>query len=181
MFDREKINACVNGDPKASRELFEANRDWLFSVCRRYIRNYEQAEDILQESFILIFNKLHQFKGEGDIKAWMRRIVVNCALGEIRKSKSIQFVPIDNQFNPVDLGVLESFGHEELTFIINRLSPGRRHVFLAFAVDGLSHKEIAQQLNISEGTSKSQFFDARKEIQKVLQNELLLARKSESK
>lgn len=181
MFDNEKIKACVNGDPKASRELFETNRDWLFSVCRRYIKNYEQAEDILQESFILIFNKLHQFKGDGDIKAWMRRIVVNCALGEIRKSKSIQFVPFDNQINPVDLGVLESLGYEELSFIINRLSPGRRHVFLAFAVDGLSHKEIAQQLNISEGTSKSQFFDARKEIQKVLQNELLLARKSESK
>lgn len=89
MTESEWIAACIKGDQSACKRLFDTHKDWLFAVCRRYLTNVVEAEDALQESFILIFKNLHTYNGQGSFKGWMRKIVVNCALGMIRKKKII--------------------------------------------------------------------------------------------
>ncbi len=177
MSESAWIAACVKGDEQALSILFEENRDWLFAICRRYLPSKEEAEDALQESFILIFKNIASYNGHGSFKGWLRKITVNCALGMLRKRKLQNFRPLEYDISPVDLSFLQKLDLEELQHIIDKLSPGRRQIFIAHAIDGLTHKEIAKQLKISEGTSKSQFFDARKEIKWALENNVMIAKR----
>lgn len=177
VTESEWIAACIKGDQSACKRLFDTHKDWLFAVCRRYLTNVVEAEDALQESFILIFKNLHTYNGQGSFKGWMRKIVVNCALGMIRKKKNHRDIPFSHETTPVDLELLQKMDTEELHYMIDRLSPGRKQVFMAYAIDGFTHKEIGVLLNISEGTSKSQFFDARREIKWAIENAVTTSKK----
>lgn len=164
MDDSTLVKKCLDGDSQAQRMLFERFAPKMLGVCMRYAKNTEQAEDVLQDGFIKVFTKLSKYSGDGSLEGWIRRIVVNTALDEIRKNvkfkDSVSVEDVDYKLD-VDAHILEGLMAEDLMEIINDLPAGYKVVFNMFAIEGFSHKEIAMQLNISENTSKSQYSRAR--------------------
>jgi len=164
MDDKTLIAGCVKGDAKAQKALFDKYASKMLVVCLRYFPNKMEAEDILQDGFVKIFHKIVDFKEDGSFEGWIRRIFVNTALDELRKRKSIfeekdvsefSYKITNNQSTDGDLRA------DDLLKMVQTLPDGYRIVFNMFAIEGYSHKEIAEILNISENTSKSQFFRAK--------------------
>jgi len=179
LTEEELINACIEGNQLACKELYEQNKGWLYAICLRYHKNGIDAQDSLQESFITIYRNLHSFKAQGSFKGWMRKVTVRCILSSFRKKNKLAENNFESQTEPIDISLLNSLDKEELTFLIERLPAGRKQIFVAHAVDGFSHKEIAEMLSISEGTSKSQFFHARRELREALEKEIVIAKNME--
>jgi RNA polymerase sigma factor (sigma-70 family) len=176
--EKSLISACLKKDESAFNFLYQKNNSWLYSICLRYCKNKDDAQDLLQESFILIYRNLSSFNFEGSFQGWMRKITVNCILSAFRK-KGLQFSSVNNnQLNndPADFSFLQTLDLEELNYLINKLPAGRKQVFMAYAIDGFSHKEIAEMTGIAEGTSKSQLHDARKQLQFAIENEFTIAK-----
>ena len=149
------------------RMLFEQYAGKFMTVCRRYANDEMEAEDMLQEGFVRIFNNIHQFKFEGSFEGWMRRIVVNVALKSLQKKK-LKFGEIKD--NSADSPSIQAYaynnlGEEEILKLINRLPDGYRIVFNLAVIEGYSHEEIARMLNIQPSTSRSQLVKARKMLQ----------------
>lgn len=140
------------------------------AVCNRYSRHSMEAEDILQDSFIKVFDNIHRFESKGSFEGWIRRIVINTALKNYsKKSFKQEQIGIDNQPEvPLDPSVYQSFGEKELLALINRLPEGYRLVFNLYAIEGYSHKEIADMVGIQESTSRSQLVKARKMLQSMI-------------
>lgn len=164
MDDSALVKKCLEGNSKAQRMLFERFAPKMLGVCMRYTKNVEQAEDVLQDGFVKVFTKLSHYSGNGSLEGWIRRIVVNTALDEIRKNVKFQAnVNVDDVDYKLDLDshILEGLMAEDLMEIINDMPAGYKVVFNMFAIEGYSHKEISVQLNISENTSKSQYSRAR--------------------
>lgn len=168
----EWIKKSIKNDASSCEKLYKKHSGWLYSICLRYLNNREDAQDVLQDSFVLIFKNLAQYTFEGNFKGWMRKITVNCALSFYRK-QGTQIVAVEdsskfeNSF--IDINFLNEIDNQELLYFINLLSPGRKQVFNAYVIEGYSHKEISENLGISEGTSKSQLFDAKRELKKALE------------
>lgn len=165
------IKNCLRGDSLAQRALFDKFAPKMLSVCMRYTKNKAQAEDILQDGFIKIFQKLSSFKDKGSLEGWIRRIMVNTALDQIRKDvKFKNDVPMDNIDYRLELNsyILENLLAEDLLKLINEMPSGYKTVFNLFAIEGFSHKEIAEKLQISENTSKSQYSRARAYLKEKL-------------
>lgn len=164
------LEDCRKGDRKAQRDVYEKYSGLMFSICRRYISEPEAAEDVLVCGFMKVFSKIDQFKSEGSFEGWVRRIMVNESLTYIRKNKSLYMqVEIENAEREPDYSQLsDHLEEEDLMKMINRLPAGYRTVFNLYAIEGFSHKEIAEQLGISENTSKSQLSRARAHLQKLL-------------
>ncbi|MDR6342856.1 RNA polymerase sigma-70 factor (ECF subfamily) [Filimonas zeae] len=139
----------------------------MMSVCLRYAADASEAEDILQEGFIRIFSYIHQFKFEGSFEGWLRRIVVNSALKQLQKKKiSFKEISDHQESSPrMDPYVYSNLGEEELLKLINALPEGYRVVFNLSVIEGYSHEEIAQLLNVQPSTSRSQLVKARKMLQ----------------
>jgi len=142
----------------------------MFALCRRYIGKVDAAEDVLICGFTKVFQKIDQFKGEGSFEGWIRRIMVNEALSHIRKNKSMYLeVEIEYAEREPDFGLLAGqLEAEDLQKLIDKLPGGYKTVFNLYAIEGFSHKEIGDQLGISENTSKSQLSRARKHLQTML-------------
>jgi RNA polymerase sigma factor (sigma-70 family) len=168
--EKDLIDGCRRGDSHAQQRLFNLFSPRMFSICRRYLKNPMQAEDVLVIAFTRIFEKIDQFKGEGSFEGWIRRIVVNEALTALRKSRAMMLeTDLDQADRQPDYSSLaDQLEAEDLLKMIDELPPGYRVVFNMYAIDGFSHKEIAEQLGISENTSKSQLSRARSYLQKVL-------------
>lgn len=146
-------------------------------VCIRYADRREEAEDMLQNGFIKVFDKIDTFKGTGSLEGWIRKIIVNESLTYIRKNKQMKMnVDIENAkyMIPGQNHIGDIVNEKDLLRIIQQLPVGFRTVFNLFAIEGYSHKEIAEQLGITEGTSKSQYSRARTHLQKMLQPEVVL-------
>ena len=161
--DEILIQYCIIGDRLAQKAIYDKYASRLMSVCMRYAVDQPAAEDILQEGFIKAFKNLSKFRNEGSFEGWLRRIMVNTAIEIFRKKKYLYPVlEIETQQEKVTHdNVLAELAAEDIMAIVMSLSPGYRTVFNMYAVEGYSHKEIAEQLNISEGTSKSQLARAR--------------------
>ncbi len=144
----------------------------MYSVCRRYVMQLQEAEDILVCGFTKVFQKLNQFKGQGSFEGWVRRIMVNEALTFIRRNKSMYLeVEIEKASREPDLNKLsDQLEVEDLEKLIDQLPMGYKTVFNLYAIEGFSHREIAEKLGISENTSKSQLSRARVHLQKLLLN-----------
>ena len=144
----------------------------MFSVCRRYVMQLQEAEDILVCGFTKVFQKLDQFKGQGSFEGWVRRIMVNEALTFIRRNKSMYLeVEIEKASREPDFQKLsDQLEVEDLEKMIDRLPMGYKTVFNLYAIEGFTHKEIAEKLGISENTSKSQLSRARVHLQRLLLN-----------
>lgn len=163
----EIIAGCIRKERTAQVELFKRFSGKLLTVCIRYTRHRMEAEDILQDAFIKIFKNLEKYEGKGSFEGWMRRIVVNTALKNYNKS-SFQKEKIgleDYQGGSMDPTVISHLQEEELLKLISQLPDGYRMVFNLYIIEGFSHKEIAERLNIQESTSRSQLVKARKMLQ----------------
>lgn len=171
MNDETLVDECVSGNAKAQRMLFERYSAKMLGVAIRYIKDKERTEDVLQDAFIKVFKNLKKFKHDGSLEGWIRRIVVNTALDQLRKNKKRQSnVELDDSFFELatDSFTEERLQAESLLNLVQQLPEGYRTVFNLFAIEGYSHKEIAKKLNISENTSKSQYSRAKSVLRDVL-------------
>ncbi len=168
--DHELIEGCKKHDRHAQRFLYEHFSGKMYALCCRYIKDKMEAEDVLVTSFTKIFDRIDQFKNEGSFEGWIRRIVVNESLTYLRHNKSMYLeLDIEAADREPDYERLESqLEAEDLLKLIAELPAGYRIVFNLYAIDGYSHKEIGDQLGISESTSKSQLSRARAALQKAL-------------
>jgi RNA polymerase sigma-70 factor (ECF subfamily) len=163
---------CIAGDRKSQKELYDTFSAKMFAVCLRYAKNQMDAEDILQDGFVKLFKNLDRFRGEGSFEGWVRRIFVNTAIEHIRKNK-IQGTDIsdtiENSVRDTESNALDNLFEKDLLKTASGLSDGYKTVFSMYAVEGYSHKEIADQLGITESTSKSQFSRAKAILRSLLQ------------
>ncbi len=172
LTDKALIEGCVKENKLCQKELFLRYAGKMLTVCRRYARHQLEAEDILQDAFIKVFDKIDQFKFNGSFEGWIRRIVVNTALKNHQKS-SFQKEQIgleDYEENSLEPSVYAQLHEEELLNLIASLPDGYRIVFNLYVMEGFSHKEIAETLKIQEATSRSQLLKARKMLQSKVVN-----------
>jgi RNA polymerase sigma factor (sigma-70 family) len=142
----------------------------MYGVCLRYAGNAEEAEDILQEGFIKVFNKIGSYRSEGSFEGWIRRIFVNTAIEHFRKKIYLQPIT-EYEENTVEgkyLSVLDDLAEKDIIQLVQQLSPGYRTVFNMYVVEGYTHRQIAEALGISEGTSKSQLSRAKLILQDLV-------------
>lgn len=168
--ESDLIEGCRRGDRKMQHELYNRFAPKMFGVCLRYAGNTEEAEDILQEGFIKVFNKMNSYRGEGSFEGWIRRIFVNTAIEHFRKKIYLQPIT-ETEENTVEgkyLSVLDNLAEKDIIQLVQQLSPGYRTVFNMYVVEGYSHKQIAEMLGISEGTSKSQLSRAKAILQELV-------------
>ena len=158
------VKDCLKGQPEAQRQLYEQFAESMLGVCYRYTKSVADAEDVLQEGFIKVFKNLHQFKFEGELGGWVRRIMVNTALNYLKKNSRYQTdlsFP-ENSMHPVsDDNPEVTLQAKDLAELIRQLPAGYQAVFNLHAVEGYSHVEIGKMLGINEGTSRSQYARAR--------------------
>jgi RNA polymerase sigma factor (sigma-70 family) len=169
------IQGCIKGDRFSQNKLYELYSKKMFGVCLRYSKSREEAEEILQEGFMKVFQFVHQFNFEGSFEGWVRKIMVNCALQKYRSKRQLHaIINIDNTtVEPIaNEDILGKLGTKELLRIVQQLPPVYRTVFNLYVFEGMKHREIADVLNISEGTSKSNLSDARKILQKAVNESL---------
>lgn len=177
MTEENLIKECASGNVLAQKAFYEKFAGKMMGVCLRYARNSDEAEDVLQDAFIKIFNKIPEYVKKGSLEGWVRRIVVNTALDSYRKNKKHQK---DIEAGSVDYlleqksFIVEELNAQDLLIIINNLPDGYRMVFNLFAIEGYSHKEIAERLGITESTSKSQYSRAKKVLRDILEKKNLV-------
>jgi RNA polymerase sigma-70 factor (ECF subfamily) len=165
MTDHHKlIKDCLNGKPAAQRDMYEQFAGVMLGVCYRYTKSMADAEDVLQEGFIKVFRYLHQYKKEGELGAWIRRIMVNTAINYLKRNRHYQ---ADLSFNDPGLHPVSVdnpdvlLNAKALADLIRQLPPGYQTIFNLYAVEGYSHIEIGKMLGISNVTSRSQYSRAR--------------------
>ncbi|MBC8156162.1 MAG: RNA polymerase sigma factor [Bacteroidetes bacterium] len=156
------------------RLLYERYAGKLFVVCKRYIKDADEAEDVLQDAFVKIFRHIDTFRFECPLEAWVKRIAINTALKQLRKQKPWESMADVEEVAPLLSQAdeaLPALNYKYLLQLVQELPPGCRTVFNLYAIEGYNHLEIGELLGISEGTSKSQFFRARALLQRKLHNE----------
>jgi RNA polymerase sigma factor (sigma-70 family) len=172
LSEPELIDLCRKGDRASQKALYERYCKKMMVVCLRYSKSTAEAEDILQEGFVRVFQGLNGFRQDAKLETWMTRVMVNTALNHHRKKLYLYPMVDVEQANLVDAEVsLSGLQVQHLLEMIQALPQGCQIVFNLFAIEGFSHQEIAAQLGISEGTSKSQYARARKLLQERLQRE----------
>ena len=165
----EIIKGCLKSDKKSQRQLYEMFAPLMLSVCRRYICDFDSAQDVMIKAFMVVFDKLSQFRHEGSFEGWIRRIMVRESISFLRQQKKIQFF-IEDTFVKEDYGnnINTNIEVAEIQQLIDALPEGYKMVFVMYAIEGYKHQEISDMLNIAIGTSKSQLFKARKMLQEKL-------------
>lgn len=172
MTDEELVRGCVEGKSKFQQALYTKFAPVMKGVCIRYSDTVEEAEDILQDGFIKVYLNLKNFRLDGSLEGWVRRIMVNTALNYYRaKQKSSYHANIDEIVESVEdvrIDNYDKLNTKVLLQMIEELPPGYRMVFNMFEIEGYSHKEIADELNVSVNTSKSQLLKARRSLQQKI-------------
>lgn len=171
MTEQDLVRGCIQGNRKFQEELFQRYAGKMLAVCMRYARHRMEAEDILQDAFVKVFEHIGQFQFKGALEGWIRRIVVNTAIKAYdRKSFTHEQIGIDPTWDSAsDLPLSDmQLQEKDLLNMINQLPDGYRIVFNLYAIEGYSHQEIAEMLGIQESTSRSQLVKARKQLQTQL-------------
>ena len=162
------IKGCLKGDRKSQEQLYEMFSNRMFGLCLQYANNYDDACDILQDGFIKVFRKMDQFSGKGSFEGWIRRIMINTALERYRSQ--LHLYPLtENAVANEEIEYVEVFDKlstDELLKLVQDLPPRYRMVFNMYAIEGYNHKEIAEVMGITIGTSKSNLSRAREILQK---------------
>ena len=168
--EQELLQGCCKGNRQAQYQLYQLFSKKMMAVCLRYTKSVAEAEDILQEGFIKVFQHIQNFKGESKLETWITRIMVNTALNSNRRKMYLfPMVDVTEIHTPVQEDVFTNLSFEHLLKMIQALPTGCQLVFNLFAIEGYSHQEIADLLNISEGTSKSQYARAKE----LLKNQII--------
>ena len=165
LKEKQIVEACIREERVAQRQLYEQYAGKLFALSLRYMKSKDEAQDVLQDAFVKIFKNLTSFRFDCPLEAWLKRIVINTALKAIQKRGQMPSMDIDEYHgefdqNPGNMG-LENLKMETLLKLITELPDGCQTIFNLYAIEGYKHNEIAEMLNISEGTSKSQYFRAK--------------------
>ena len=177
MNETDLIKGCLKNNRESQKALYEQFYKKMLGVCLRYAKNSVEAKDILHEGFIKVFNKLKGFNGNGSFEGWIRRIMVNTSIDHLRKNKQEYLIvstayaneKLANTPNEVnDEDILQHISEEEILIAVQQLTPAYRTVFNLYVIEELSHKEIAELLDISEGTSKSNLSKAKFNLRKNL-------------
>jgi RNA polymerase sigma factor (sigma-70 family) len=162
-------------------ELYNRFAGKMYAVCLRYSNNADDARDLLQDGFIKVYRNLHRFRAEGSFEGWVRRVFVNSSIEHFRK-KAVQLATVtdreESTIEDTDISALDNLAEQDIINLVQELSPGYRTVFNLYVIEGYSHKEIGDQLGISEGTSKSQLARARAILQKKVSQYLSDTKKS---
>ena len=165
------VKGCIDRDRNSQAMLYKHYCAKMFAVCLRYSRNREEAEDTLQEGFVKVFEHIGHFKNQGSLEGWIRRIMVNTAIQKYRKHAN-RLTDVSIDADDLNHSYAENasadLGAKELIALIQKLPPRCQLVFNLYVMEGYNHREIAGQLGISEGTSKSNLHDARMALQKAL-------------
>jgi RNA polymerase sigma factor (sigma-70 family) len=168
--ERDIIDGCIKGNRTSQKALYDYYSSKMYYACLRYATDKEEAEDILQEGFVKVFQNISTFSGNGSFEGWIRRIIVNTAIEHFRK-KNMKFADAEIE-NAIDqshsVTIVDHFSEQDLLKIISQLPIGYKTVFNLYAIEGFSHKEIADMLKITESTSKSQLSRARGMLQEKL-------------
>ncbi|MDP4712263.1 MAG: sigma-70 family RNA polymerase sigma factor [Saprospiraceae bacterium] len=170
MTEKELIQGCASGNRNCQQVIFRRYAGKMLALSLRYARHQMEAEDIVQEAFIRVFDHIHTFEFRGSFEGWIKRIVINIALKNFsRKSFSQEEIGIDQDFDaPVEAPADLLMGAQEILDLVNELPDGYKIVFNLYAIEGYSHKEIAEMIGIQESTSRSQLVKARKMLQQKL-------------
>ncbi|MCK4568848.1 MAG: sigma-70 family RNA polymerase sigma factor [Bacteroidales bacterium] len=174
-FDEDFIERCLNNDSKTQGELYRQFAPKMFGICLRYTKNKMEAEDVLQEGFIKVFRYLKDYRNEGSLEGWIRKTVVNTAINFYKKKVKYQKDVSLDQTEPInneEESAIDKLSAKELLELIQELPDGYRMVFNLNVIEGYTHKEIGDMLNISENTSKSQLSRARGVLQEKLKRKV---------
>lgn len=164
------VEQCKQNNPDAQRKLYDILASKLMGICLRYTKSKDSAEDYLQESFIKIYTNISKFENKGSFEGWAKRVTVNTILkGFSKKNVLDKSNDIDGIIEPSShqVDVISSMAHRELLSFLARLPKGKRIIFNLYVIEGYTHKEIAEQLEISEGTSKSQLAKAKEMLREL--------------
>jgi RNA polymerase sigma factor (sigma-70 family) len=176
LSEKEIIKGCVKGDRSAQNMLYDLFSGKMFALCMRYSKTREEAEDTFHEGFMKVYENIKKYRHDGSFEGWIRKIMVNTAIEKFRKKSQMGVVVSLDDFNmngnstPFSDDILNNIEARQLMEIVQKLPPYCRMVFNLFVFDGLKHKEIAKELGIAEGTSKSHLADARAILQKTIYN-----------
>lgn len=165
------ISDCIAGDQKAMAKLYRMFAPKMFGVCLRYAKDSTEAEDTLQEGFIKVFTNLKFFRDDGSFEGWIRRIMINLSLEKIRKKHLLYPVEDVSVFDTINISddVMAKLSADDLMKLIQELPPRYQLVFNLYVVEGMSHEEIASEMSITQGTSKSNLARAREILKKKVQ------------
>ncbi|MCB0794397.1 MAG: RNA polymerase sigma factor [Flavobacteriales bacterium] len=167
LSDQQLVEGCLRNEPRCEEALYARLSARMYAVCLRYARHHLEAQDLLQDGFIKVFEKLSTFRMEGSLEGWVRRIMVHTAINHYRK-KAFHYERFGYEElpeSPVAPLALEWLGQEELMTLVKGLPDGYRLVFNLYAIEGYDHKEIADLLGVGESTSRSQLAKARRMLQ----------------
>lgn len=160
------LEACLQNNRKQQQALYERYKDAMYTIACRMLKDTDLACDALQDGFIQVFNGLQNFKRQSTLGAWIKTIIVRACLNKLKQEIEQESIPNDYHYERIEWD--DNLTGEELEKAIKKLPAGYRSVFLLIEVEGYTHKEVAQMLNIAEGTSKSQLFHSKKMLQKEL-------------
>jgi RNA polymerase sigma factor (sigma-70 family) len=181
------IRGCALNERESQKKIYNSFYGYAMAICDRYTNSQDDAVEILNDGFLKIFKEIHRYKPAyadeiGSFKGWLRKIMIYTAIDHFRKNKKHQLVgeldPTMYYLKTDDEGALDKMGYDEIIKFIQELSPGYRMVLNLFIVEGCSHEDIAEELGIAVGTSKSNLAKARKQLQKILfrQNKILITK-----
>lgn len=170
LHQQEKgiIGLAVEHNRHAQHKLYSKYSPKMLGVCRQYIKDLHQAEDVMITAFMKVFTNLKNFEHKGSFEGWIRRIMVNECISFIRVHKKVTFIEDENYIEEQYNNIESQFSVEEIQFLIDNLPDGYRMVFNLYCIEGFKHQEIAVMLGINEGTSKSQLSHARKMLQNTI-------------
>lgn len=171
--DSELLRGCINRDRKYQELLYRKFARKMYGICLCYAKDRSMAQDILQDGFVKVFRNINSFRNEGSLEGWIRRIITNTALDHLRKKSKLHDFIDDNrgvEEEKLDNSILENINADGIFNLIKQLPDGAKVVFNLYAIEGYTHKEIAEKLDITEGTSKSQFKRARNLLKSLLKD-----------
>jgi len=166
--EKELIQLAVDNNRHAQQKIYSKFSPKMLSVCRQYIKDLHQAEDVMITAFMKVFTNLKNFEHKGSFEGWIRRTMINECISFIRVQKQVKFIEDENYFEESFNNIESQFSVEDIQFLIDSLPDGYKMVFNLYVVEGYKHQEIGKLLNINEGTSKSQLSHARKMLQEQI-------------
>ncbi len=179
MAEKELIQECINGSRLSQKTLYDLHSPAMFSICLRYAGNYNDACDMLQDSFIKVFDNLHKFDFQGSFQGWIRRVVVNTCIDFHRyKKRDLSFEMLENsnsETTAVDNDVVARLSAEDMIKAIQKLPATQRIIISLYAIDGYEHSEIARMLHITESASRSMLAKARKALSEKFKSIMTIA------